>query len=402
MKKKYILVLTFLLVLCGQVSYGQRSGGGEDYQPMFGGDLVSQMNEYDPYGTNELYEVIIQGNGSSGNMSMSDAVDYYNWMHPDYNGTPDKEDDPATDDFCTVYPDLCEYFNPKTCTLTCEGNFTLDPDNCACICNLPPKIGYIIDVANCEYLPCTNLGKANLANIVYDSNNGLQDDPSKLPSNVTVVPPPILPGSTTPIQFTDSNTGFNSALYRVDNGNGNIEYVYATTGTADLKDLITDVQQAGGFTALQYQESVDNAIKLQIWAKANGYTLSFTGHSLGGGLANANALATGLPATIYNPAGLNDATISNDPRLLISNSGNVTAYVVRGEPVDFLNSALGTPVRADAANIHYIGSSLAPVLLYGTSSLVAVSTLGGGAVLFGTAAYTLHAMSNVTLNLDCN
>lgn len=48
-----------------------------------------------------------------------------------------------------------------------------------------------------------------------------------------------------------------------------------------------------------------------------GYTLSFTGHSLGGGLANANALGTGLPATIYNPAGLSDFTISNDPRLIL-------------------------------------------------------------------------------------
>jgi putative lipase involved disintegration of autophagic bodies len=41
-----------------------------------------------------------------------------------------------------------------------------------------------------------------------------------------------------------------------------------------------------------------------------GFSLSFTGHSLGGGLANANALATGLPATIYNPAGLNDITVN--------------------------------------------------------------------------------------------
>ena len=43
----------------------------------------------------------------------------------------------------------------------------------------------------------------------------------------------------------------------------------------------------------------------------NGYTLTFTGHSLGGSLANANALATGLPATIYNPAGLHDNTVND-------------------------------------------------------------------------------------------
>ena len=300
MKKKYILVLTFLLVLCGQVSFGQASGGGEDYQPMFGGDLVSQMNEYDPYGTNELYEVIIQGNDSYGNMSMSDAVDYYNWMHPDYNGTPDKEDDPATDDFCTVYPDLCEYFNPKTCTLTCEGNFTLDPDNCACVCNLPPKIGYIIDGANCVYLSCEKIINASITDHVYNTINGIQEaGKTELNDygNVHLVSPAGLPSefNSPDFKWSDPDTGFSSALYSVDHGNGNIELVYATQGTnpLDLQDWVNNGQQALGYVSAQYYQSVANANVLATWAANNGYTLSFTGHSLGGGLANANALATG-------------------------------------------------------------------------------------------------------------
>lgn len=60
-----------------------------------------------------------------------------------------------------------------------------------------------------------------MADLVYDSHNGIPNDYSKLPSNVTIIPPTSLPD----IKFTDTDISFNSILYRVDNGN--VEYVYA-------------------------------------------------------------------------------------------------------------------------------------------------------------------------------
>jgi len=235
-----------------------------------------------------------------------------------------------------------------------------------------------------------------IADLAYDAKNGLQEDPSKLPSNMTIVPLSELPAGV----VLTNNTGYNSALYRVDKGNGNIEYVYATAGTSitDIQDIINDAQQAGGFSAAQYKLSVDNALLLAAWAASNHYSLSFTGHSLGGGLANANALATGLPATIYNPAGLNDFTVSN-LGLDLSNSGNVTANVVQGEPIDFINTLFQTPIRG---NVIPIGSIAYPAIMYGISSAAAVTSAGTGSALFGIAAISLHSMSNVISDIDCN
>ena len=78
------------------------------------------------------------------------------------NGTPDP--DPDSGDICdsssiAYDPVACQGdpgdgniddIPPPPCTLTCEGNFTLDPDNCACVCNLTCPIGYKLDEGNCE------------------------------------------------------------------------------------------------------------------------------------------------------------------------------------------------------------------------------------------------------------
>lgn len=236
---------------------------------------------------------------------------------------------------------------------------------------------------------------AKLANQVYETLNGaLESGANALPSNVTLVPPALLPDG---VKLTSDNSSFNSALYKIDNGNGNVEYIYATEGTISLQDWRNNVQQATGSLSEQYALSVDNAIKLKKWAFDNGYSLSFTGHSLGGGLANANALATGLPATIFNPAGLHNNTISN-LHLNINNSKNVNAYVVRGEPVDMLNTTFNTPIRGIT---NYIGSSEKSFLAtYGSSLLLQGNSLG--LLVSGIDAYNLHKMGNVLSNLNCN
>lgn len=261
---------------------------------------------------------------------------------------------------------------------------------------------YVWDGVQCvlkpesERRPCED---AFLSNHVYSTKQGaVTSGAGLLPSGTTIVPKSLLPKGKNGEDFvlTETASSFNSTMYRVDHGNGNIEYVYATEGTVSLSDWKNDAQQALGYESAQYKLSVDNARQLQIWAKDNGYTLSFTGHSLGGGLANANALATGLKAAIYNPAGLHDNTIAN-LQLDLSNSKNVIAYVVQGEPVSAINYAFGTPVRGTTKDV---GTVFTAVMEYGSAMTKGHPALG--LVKFGLAAYKLHSMGHVLDELDCN
>ena len=98
----------------------------------------------------------------------------------------------------------------------------------------------------------------------------------------------------------DDETGYRGALYQ-GTFNGKTEYIYATQGTnpTSIKDWVNNAQQVFGESP-QYKQSVGYAEK---YAKNEAYSgVSFTGHSLGGGLASANALATGGKAVTFNAA----------------------------------------------------------------------------------------------------
>lgn len=326
-------------------------------------------DDYDASITNECYTTFFEdkdndGYGAAGISSKRNITSPdIGWREGTSLGTDCDDNNPLKTTDCTL------------CTTTCGTGFILNSD-CECVKK-----------------PCD---KAKVADHIYNTLNGIQEaGKTELNDygNVHLVSPAGLPSEFNNFKWSDSNTGFSSALYSVDHGNGNIELVYATQGTnpLDLQDWVNNGQQALGQVSAQYTQSVNNAVVLAKWAHDNGYTLSFTGHSLGGGLANANALATGLPATIYNPAGLSNGTISNDPRLNLSNSSNVTAYIVRGEPVDYLNIKLGTPVRGTR---NYIGSPQDSNSLYGTLSNLTIAGL--------ISNVQLHMMSSVLSNIDCN
>jgi RHS repeat-associated protein len=126
------------------------------------------------------------------------------------------------------------------------------------------------------------------------------------------------------ITYNDSNTGLNSALYERTNKDGKTEYTYATGGTdpTSFKDLAADALQLFGKSG-QYQESTTNARIIS--SDLKGSELTFTGHSLGGGEAAANALATGRDAITFNAAGLSDATKAN---LDLNKSAKIDNYDV--------------------------------------------------------------------------
>lgn len=147
----------------------------------------------------------------------------------------------------------------------------------------------------------------------------------------------------------NSSNGLKSAVYErtIDNVT---EYVYATAGTEpkDYRDWKEDFGQLRGKTK-QYNESVNIAKLLS--NKLSGFELTFVGHSLGGGLAAANALATDKNAITFNPAALSSATKRN-LGLYSMNKGNIFNVIIEGEFVDYSQSKLGMSLDGDKIMIH--------------------------------------------------
>lgn len=154
--------------------------------------------------------------------------------------------------------------------------------------------------------------------------------------------------------------GLDYVLFEEDDG----DLVLAFRGTEPLSavDWVEDVEQAFGQSE-QYEQAVSLARELQIevnqYNQDNGLhgeeaiDLSFTGHSLGGGLATAAALATGEDAIVFDAAGLSSRTIEN-LNLDTENASAVINFNVKG---DFLSDHNG---QMDNSTL---GSELAGVVI---------------------------------------
>jgi hypothetical protein len=144
----------------------------------------------------------------------------------------------------------------------------------------------------------------------------------------------------------DPETGFKSTLFER-TANGKKQYCYAYAGTDDLKDVVNDLKQFASLLSAQYELAQINAKAL-----VNQYhltNLTFTGHSLGGGLAALSSITTGKPAYTFNAAGLN--LITKTFFSLLGRTGNIQAYINRYDPLDFAQRHVGA--RADG-NIHIV------------------------------------------------
>ena len=152
------------------------------------------------------------------------------------------------------------------------------------------------------------------------------------------------------VDVTNYDSGLQGALYRGTADSGfEGEYIYATAGTQDIgKDGVADVKQLFG-ASTQYSESVGIAEGLSETYAG----VSFTGHSLGGGLASANALTTESKAVTFNAAGLSGATKKDLG--LSGKTADITAYIVQGEIVDFSQQKIG--LRAEGQRLIFTPSS---------------------------------------------
>ncbi|HEY4531304.1 MAG TPA: Mbeg1-like protein [Luteimonas sp.] len=140
-------------------------------------------------------------------------------------------------------------------------------------------------------------------------------------------------------KLLSTSEGFDAAIYQNDQG----QYVVAFRGTDDWGlapsgDADDNALQGLGFETGQYRDAVALAETAQrVLGEGN---VAYTGHSLGGGLASAAALATGGPGVTFNAAGLSDQTLEsldfnpNAVREHAADSGQLRRYIVNGDPLN--------------------------------------------------------------------
>ncbi|MEQ9410315.1 MAG: Calx-beta domain-containing protein [Fuerstiella sp.] len=143
--------------------------------------------------------------------------------------------------------------------------------------------------------------------------------------------------------------GIGAAVY-LDHVSGNLVLAYRGTNFTELIDWMQNIAQGLNGYSPQYQIALRISYAM---AQASTYTpwnprLEITGHSLGGGLASAGAIAAGVHATTFNAAGLYGLETFLDPddnRYVYSGSddryANARDYVTRYAVATINTSAPG-------------------------------------------------------------
>ncbi len=134
-----------------------------------------------------------------------------------------------------------------------------------------------------------------------------------------------------PQDLTSSTSAFRARVY-VKGANESAEFVVAFRGTTSGTDWQANLRQGVGLSSDHYTRALIIGRALARNPDAN---VTITGHSLGGGLASATAIASGRNASTFNAAGLSDTTIGAANRIRtaagIGRAAEVQAFYVRGE-----------------------------------------------------------------------
>ncbi|GAB4090848.1 alpha/beta hydrolase family protein [Hydrogenophaga soli] len=128
--------------------------------------------------------------------------------------------------------------------------------------------------------------------------------------------------------LADPSTGYFAAVYKTPDD----RYVLANRGTTSgdmaAKDWKTNLQQGAGHRARQYDQAIRTALKI---TEAVPGQVAFVGHSKGGGLAQAQALATHSKAVVFNAAAVHPKTLERHGAHNQHANGLIRAYNVSGE-----------------------------------------------------------------------
>lgn len=133
-----------------------------------------------------------------------------------------------------------------------------------------------------------------------------------------------------PQDLSSPQSAFRARVYL--RGEGiSAQYVVSFRGSTDASDWKANAQQAVGLPSDQYARALMVARAIGRHPEAD---VTITGHSLGGGLASAAALASGRDATTFNAAGLSGATIDRAEAIRGATDApapEIAAFYVRGE-----------------------------------------------------------------------
>lgn len=124
-------------------------------------------------------------------------------------------------------------------------------------------------------------------------------------------------------------SSFRARVY-VEGSGDNLRYVVAFRGSQSGEDWKNNFEQGVGMDAPSYAK----ALRIGREIARSGADVTFTGHSLGGGLASAASIASGREADTFNAAGLSQNTIGEARAIASANgrgSAAVQAYHVPGE-----------------------------------------------------------------------
>ncbi len=143
-----------------------------------------------------------------------------------------------------------------------------------------------------------------------------------------------------PSVLDDTKTGFKARIY----GDNEGRIVLAYSGTDEGKDWLVNFGQGLGFETTHYNQAMALARQAKV---AFGDDVVMTGHSLGGGLAAAAAVATDIPAVTFNAAGVHDKTMARigldpDAAAQEAENGLIRRYAVKNEIITELQER--TPI----------------------------------------------------------
>ncbi|NVN41737.1 PAAR domain-containing protein, partial [Ameyamaea chiangmaiensis] len=211
--------------------------------------------------------------------------------------------------------------------------------------------------------------------------NATDDDLRTLGLKKSMLEHPVDPRTTKP-------TDFRAAVFINNTTNAPI---VAFKGTSSGEDWKTNAAQGLGHHTFYYDQA--QKIATNVRDSAGGESAHFTGHSLGGGMASAAASATGLPATTFNPAGLNAKTVPHPV------NADIDEIHVKGEVLHGAQSTLPIPEAAATRTWAldppgFISAATDPRWKVSAAGLLRASLIGAGI-----GDVLLHFMDNVDASL---
>jgi len=137
--------------------------------------------------------------------------------------------------------------------------------------------------------------------------------------------------------LNNTNSGFKAAIYKSTLGQ-EPPYTVAYAGTEDGTDWKTNFIQGVGGKSEQHKRAMSVANAMNQELGPDGFAI--TGHSLGGGLANAANAVTGAQTTTFNAAGVHDNTTENSSYAVsdaarAENAENISAYYAENDILSF-------------------------------------------------------------------